>query len=91
MSEFDPTDTDHLAGTHAVNRPQLYAAYADRIDQFMNGLEAAWTENMPAGAELAPATVMALTAIRSGLDLLGEITEGCRPPHIAKQMAEVTA
>lgn len=77
MAMLDPTNFDHIAGTHAVSRPEMYAAYADRIDQFLNGLEA----ELRSGGTLTDATVMAFTAIRSGLDFLGEITEGCRSAY----------
>lgn len=82
MSEFNPADTDHKSGAHSVTRPGLFAAWADRVDQRVNGFEAQIAAKTPAGQEVAPAVLMAINAIRTGLDVLGEVTEGVRPAYV---------
>jgi len=77
MAAFDPTNFDHIAGTHAVGRPDLFNAYADKVDQFLNGLES----ELRAGGALNDATAMAFSAVRSGLDFLGDIAEGHRSAY----------
>lgn len=85
MTEINPTDADYIAGTHAITRPGLFDAYADRIDQFLNGLEAGWLTD---GA--LPETVrMALTSVRTGLDILGGAVESaaCTSVELAGAVA----
>lgn len=87
----DPADYDHKAGVHATTNLDLFNARADRIEHFLDGLEQGWRHTCPTGHQIAPTVQMALNAIRAGLDVLGEVTEGHHATHIPTAVLAVAS